>query len=307
MVPYHRKKTTSMSTHTIQAAFATPSLLGECPIWHPDEAALYWIDIAGRAVHRLHPASGRHRSWDMPSEPGCIARCADGGLVVAMRSGLALLDTVTGDLASVADAPYDVSRVRFNDGRCDARGRLWVGTLYEPRDQPGGTLFCVERSVVRDVCHPVTVSNGVAFSIDGCTLYHADTTAHRISAYPFDVSTGSVGRGRTFRQFSADRQKDYGGRPDGAAVDSEDAYWCAMYEGGRLLRLSPMGETLEEIPLPVRCPTMIAFGGSDLKTLYVTTARHNRSDEELQQFPLSGCVLALQVDVPGRIEPAYIS
>jgi sugar lactone lactonase YvrE len=306
MEHHHLKKATSMSMSEIQVAFATPVLLGESPFWHPEEAALYWIDIAGHAVHRLHPESGKHRSWPVPSEPGCIARCAGGGLIVAMRSGLALLDTDSGVLDPVAPPPYDPNEMRFNDGRCDAAGRLWTGTLYDPRTAPKGSLFCIERGTLRNAGNPVTVSNGVAFSADHRTLYHADTTAHRIMAYEFDLAAGRIGAGRVFREFSKDKSIGYGGRPDGAAVDSEDAYWCAMYEGGRLLRLSSGGDILQEIALPVRCPTMMAFGGDDLRTLYITTVRHNRSAEELAACPLSGCVLSLRVEIPGRIEPAYL-
>lgn len=290
----------------IRAAFSAPMQVGECPLWHPEERALYWIDIPGQAVHRLIPDSGAHASWPMPSEPGCIARCASGGLVVALRSGLILLDTISGALTPLVDAPYDRSKLRFNDGRCDAAGRLWTGTIYEPRDQQLGSLFCIERGLIRDCAKAVTVSNGVAFSPDNRTLYHADTTAHRIMAYDFDVSDGSLGAGRLFKQFSTDKSHHYGGRPDGAAVDSEGAYWCAMFEGGRILRLSPAGDILREISLPVRCPTMVAFGGTDLRTLYITTARHNRPAAEVTQHPLSGCVLSLQVDVAGRPEAAYV-
>lgn len=294
-----------MSSIDLEVLFDEPMQLGECPLWHPAESALYWIDINGRAVHRFDPGTRVHQKWEMPSEPGCIAWCASGGLIVALRSGLVLLDTETGSIATVVDAPYDSSKARFNDGRCDALGRLWVGTIYEPRDQPLGTLYCVERGTISDTEKPVTVSNGVAFGIDNRTLYHADTTAHRIMAYDFDVATGHIGEGRTFKQFSMDKSNDYGGRPDGAAVDSEGAYWCALYEGGRILRLSPAGEVLREIRLPLRCPTMVAFGGTDLRTLYITSTRQNRSEMELAQYPLSGCVLALHVEVPGRPEYAY--
>lgn len=294
-----------MSTHEIRPLLDTPMLLGECPLWHPDEAALYWIDIAAKEVHRYHPASAYHRVWSLPSEPGCIVRCEDSSLLVAMRSGLAFLDTNDATLTNLADAPYDPSCVRFNDGRCDAAGRMWAGTLYDPRDRPGGSLFCVERGTIRDVGKPVTVSNGVAFSIDNRTLYHTDTTAHQITAYEFDLASGHIGQGRPFKQFSTDRSNNYGGRPDGAAVDSEDAYWCAMYEGARILRLAPSGEVLLEISLPVKCPTMVAFGGPDLTTLYVTSARHNRSQDELHRYPLSGCILTLEVEVPGREEYSY--
>lgn len=289
----------------ISAALMTPMKLGESPFWHPDEQALYWVDIPGQAVHRLHVESGIHRVWPMPTEPGCIARCAEGGVIVALRSGLALLDTQSGELTPIADVPYNTSVMRFNDGRCDAAGRLWVGTLYEPRDQPAAPLYSVEHGKISDSGRRATVSNGVAFSSDNRTLYHSDTTTHRIFACDFDLATGKVGKARLFQEFSTDKTHNYGGRPDGAAVDSEGAYWCAMFEGGRILRFSPSGELLREIRVPARCPTMIAFGGPDLRTLYITTARNNRPEAELIKYPLSGCVLSLRVDVAGREEYAY--
>lgn len=295
-----------MPSPLIQAAFDTPMQLGECPLWHADEKALYWIDIPGRAVHRLDEAGKVHRSWPMPEEPGCITIHTDGGLLVALRNGIVRLDTETGDITPLLDAPYDTTRLRFNDGRCDAMGWLWTGTIYEPRDRELGSLFCFERGQLRDAAHPVTTSNGVAFSTDQRTMYHANTPAHRINTYDFDLATGTTSNMRVFKQFDADKTAPgYGGRPDGAAVDSENAYWCAMFEGGRVLRLSPAGEILQEISLPVRCPTMIAFGGADLKTLFITTGRNGRSPAELEQFPLSGCLLSVRVEIPGCTEYAY--
>jgi sugar lactone lactonase YvrE len=231
---------------------------------------------------------------------------AAGGLIVAMRSGLATLDTDSGALTMFANAPYDPGRERFNDGRCDAAGRFWVGTLYEPRDQPSAVLYVLERGTMRDSGKRATVSNGVAFSPDNRTLYHSDTTSHSINAYDYDVATGAIGNGRLMHRFSSERGPDYGGRPDGAAVDSQGNYWCAMYEGGRLLQLAPTGAILREILLPVRCPTMMAFGGIDLRTLYITTVSSKRSADELAACPLSGCVLSLRVDVPGLAEHPYI-
>lgn len=294
-----------MSDDTISAAFPTPMKLGESPFWHPEEHVLYWADIPGQAVHRLDVVTSAHRMWPMPSEPGCIAPCAGGGAIVALRTGLARLDVETGALVPVADAPYDTTRMRFNDGRCDALGRLWVGTLYEPRDQAAAPLYRVEHGTLVDSGRRATVSNGVAFSPDNRRLYHADTTSHRIFACDFDLASGTIGEERLFQSFSMERGPSYGGRPDGAAVDSEGAYWCAMFEGGRILRFSPDGELLREIALPARCPTMIAFGDADLKTLYITTASNNRPAEELARYPLSGCVLKLRVDVAGRPEHAY--
>jgi sugar lactone lactonase YvrE len=282
-----------------------PMEVGECPIWNVGEGALYWIDIDGKAVHRLHPASGAHQFCAMPSEPGCIAFCP-GGVLVALRSGLAVLYSGSGALTPIAAPPYDTKKVRFNDGRCDAAGRLWVGTLYEPRDRQGASLYSVDHGLLRDHKKPATVSNGIAFSPDNRTLYRTDTTAHTITAYDFDLASGQLGASRVLHQFSTDKLNNYGGRPDGAAVDSEGAYWCAMFEGGRLLRLSPQGEILREIALPVRCPTMLAFGGPDLRTLYITTARKGRPEAELEQYPQSGCLFTVDVDVAGLPEYAYV-
>jgi sugar lactone lactonase YvrE len=295
-----------MSMFEPKPVLNTPMQLGESPLWHPEEQRLYWIDIEGRAVHRLDPASGEHRQWDMPTEPGCIVWCASGGMIVALRSGIMHLDTDSGALTPLAPPPYDQGRERFNDGGCDASGRFWIGTIYEPRDKPNAALYVLEHGALRDSGLRATVSNGLAFSPDNATLYHADTTSHRISAYEYDLASGSIGSGKLLRQFSSERNAGYGGRPDGAAVDSEGNYWCAMYEGARLLKLSPAGDILREILLPLRCPTMPAFGGPDLRTLYITSVRAKRPEQELQAFPLSGCLLSLQVDVPGQRSHAYI-
>jgi sugar lactone lactonase YvrE len=168
-------------------------------------------------------------------------------------------------------------------------------------------MYCLEKGTVSlKWAGGMTNSNGLAFSPDGRAMYHADTTSHRIDRYHFDVERGAVSHPQCFQQFSTDKTHNYGGRPDGAAVDSEGAYWCAMFEGGRLLRFSPEGALLREVLLPLRCPTMMAFGGDDLRTLYITSASHGRSAQEREQYPLTGCVLAMPVDVAGREEPMYL-
>jgi sugar lactone lactonase YvrE len=291
----------------IRVAFDQPMAVGECPLWNGAEGCLYWVDIDGFAVHRLHPASGEHRVWKMDSEPTALALDAGGGLVVALRSGLVRLDTASGALTPIAPAPYDTATTRFNDGRVDPAGRFWVGTLYEPRTAPAAEMFCLERGQLRRVWSGgMTVSNGLAFSPDGQSMYHADTTSHRIDRYAFDAATGAVSDPQPFQRFASDKAAaDYGGRPDGAAVDSEGAYWCAMFDGGRLLQFAPGGALLREVQLPLRCPTMVAFGGADLRTLYITSASHKRSAEERARYPLTGCVLSLRVDVAGLPEPQY--
>ncbi len=284
-----------------------PMLVGECPLWHPAERNIYWVDIAGYTVHRMHPLTGEHRAWLMPSEPSALALHPHGGLVVALRGGFVHLDTASGEVTPIAPAPYDTALARFNDGKVDSAGRFWVGTIYEPRDQPAAAMYCLEKGVVNlKWSGGMTNSNGLAFSPDGRAMYHADTTSHRIVRYHYDAEAGAVSHPQPFKQFSSDKADNYGGRPDGAAVDSEGAYWCAMFEGGRLLRFSPDGELLREVALPLRCPTMVAFGGDDLRTLYITSASHARSPQEREQYPLTGRVLAMAVDVAGRAEPMYL-
>ena len=286
-----------------QALPVPASLLGESPFWHPDEAALYWCDIPGKQLNRWVPATCTHTAWPIASEPGCCVPLPGGGLMLACRDGLWRFNPASGEREQLAAPPYDPAHERFNDGKADPQGRFWVGTIYEPRQPAHAALYRWAGTRLDKVVRGITVSNGLAFSPDGGTLYRSDTTSHRIFACDFDGHDGSLAHERVFAEFplkaAGQHLASYGGRPDGAAVDAEGAYWCAMFEGQRLLRFSPDGELLAELPLPVRCPTMPCFGGPDLRTLFVTTARLGRPAEELAAQPLAGCVLALRVDVPG--------
>jgi len=296
-----------MATEKFEVVHDAPMLVGESAIWHEVESALYWVDIEGLTVNRLHAASGKFTSWKMGSNPSALAIDDNNFLVVATRHGLLRLNTTDGSESPVADAPYDPSKVRFNDGRVDPAGRFWIGTMYEPRDQPAAEMYVLDKGNLRRAWSGgMTNSNGLAWSLDGRTMYHADTTTHRIDCYDFDPATGEQSNRRTIVTFPSDKSApDYGGRPDGATIDSEGMYWVAMFEGARILRIAPNGEIVREIKLPVKCPTSVAFGGPDLRTLYITSASHGRSKEELEQYPLSGKVLCLKMDVAGREEPEY--
>ncbi|MEF9926622.1 MAG: SMP-30/gluconolactonase/LRE family protein [Massilia sp.] len=296
-----------MATEKFEVVHDAPMLVGESAIWHEVESALYWVDIEGLTVNRLHAASGKFSSWKMGSNPSALAIDDNNFLVVATRERLLRLNTTDGAETPIADAPYDTSKVRFNDGRVDPAGRFWIGTMYEPRDQPAAEMYVLARDNLRCAWRGgMTNSNGLAWSLDGRTMFHADTTMHRIDCYDFDVATGEHSNRRTILTFPTDKTApDYGGRPDGATMDSEGMYWVAMFEGGRVLRISPTGEILREIKLPVRCPTSVCFGGPDLRTLYITSASHGRSSEEIAQYPHTGKVLSVRLDVAGREEPEY--
>ena len=294
-------------------AVAEPNATGESPFWHPREQRLYWVDIPARRVHRWDPAGGRKEDWPLPQEPGCIAPAASGGLVLALRDGIYRARDWGGALQPIVRFQHG-STTRFNDGKADPVGRFWAGTYYEPKDARKADLYCVDcrpdngergKPIVQLKAHNATSANGIAWSPDRHTLYWTDTAAHSIYAWDWEGGANVMRHHRVFRRF-ADKpagwkpgQPGYEGRPDGAAVDAEGCYWVAMYEGGRVLRLSPAGEVLATYEVPVRCPTMPCFGGPDGRTLYLTTAREGRPADELQAMPHSGCVLATRVDVPG--------
>jgi len=287
----------------VRVAVASAAILGESPVWHTREQALYYVDIVGHKLQRFDPKSGELRHWEFASDVASFAPKLDGSLLIAMRDGLWNFDPASGERALAAEAPYDPAKERFNDGKCDPQGRFWVGTIYEPRDPALASLNCYARGTLTREVGGVTVLNGLAWSPNGRTMHWSDTKTATIFAADFDPAGGTLSRQRVFASFplkAAGQDLDtYGGRPDGAAMDAEGCYWASMFEGQRVIRLSPDGELLREIVLPARCPTMPCFGGPDLKTLYITTSRENRPAAELIEQPYAGCVFAIDLDVPG--------
>ena len=294
-----------------------PDELGESPFWHPEEQMLYWVDIPGKQISRLNIFMGTVQSWAMPSEPGCIAPArTEGlsgdvtGLVIALRDGIYRAREWGGELQCLARATHDTATFRFNDGKADPAGRFWAGSMYEPRTAPLAELFSLD---ARDGKTPAldrkageaTIANGLAWSTDHSKVYWTDTAAHTIRIWDWNLQTNAMTDGRIFKQWPGKPEgwkpgdDGYGGRPDGAAVDVQGNYWVAMFEGARLLKLSPQGDLLADIAVPARCPTMPCFGGDDLKTLYITTARSGRPADELVQYPDSGCVFSMRVDIAG--------
>ena len=179
-----------------------PSRLGESPFWHPREGVLYWCDIPGRTLNRYDPRSNVHEHWQFDSEPGCCAPLLEGGLVLAMRDGLWRFDPAGGRRERLAKPPYDEATQRFNDGKADPQGRLWVGTMYEPRDKAVAALYRYDAGELERMAGDITLSNGLAWSPDARTLYWADTTAHVVYALDFDAANGALSNRRVFASFA---------------------------------------------------------------------------------------------------------
>ena len=286
----------------VQAACVahTQDVLGEVPRWHPLERALYWIDAFKPAIHRLDPASGRLESFTPPEKLGSFAPRAGGGLLIAGRGGLAHYDPASGTLDRIVDPEGGGAVNILNDGRCDRRGRFWVGSMSKTMERASGSLYRLERGHLAAVDDGIWVANGVCWSPDERRMYLADSHVKTIFVYEFDLAAGTIGPRRVFATMG-----DRPGVPDGSSVDAEGFIWNAVFDGSCLLRYAPDGRVNRIVQLPVSRPTACAFGGADLATLYLTTARFRLAPERLAAEPLAGGLLALDVGVKGLPEPLY--
>lgn len=277
-------------------------LLGECPRWDCDTQSLWWVDILQCQLHGLHTLSGERSFVQLPEQIGCFALREGGGFVVGLQSGFAFLSgTDVPVLQAICDPEADKPAQRFNDGRCDPRGRFIAGTTNPLKDESFGRFYQLDgQQRVRPLVGRSWTCNGLAFSPDGCTMYWSDTPNGTIYRCDYDPDSGEVANERVFFVVPEGR-----GRPDGAAVDSEGCYWSALYAGGAVIRISDKGELLQTVRLPVSNPTMPCFGGPDMRTIYVTSARQKLSPEMLAANPLEGAVMSLRADVEGLPDYKY--
>jgi L-arabinonolactonase len=277
--------------------------LGEIPIWNAHDQRLYWIDIFRPALHRTDVVDGSTETWSLPVLGGSyVLLDDDSGVVIALEDGIHRMDLPSGELHKLADAPYDMADFRFNDGRCDPAGRFWVGTLRRPgSSQPVGSgwFYKFDGRTITPEVPGVTSANGIAYSPDGTTMYMTDRHHERLLAYDFDVAAGTATGERVFTEIEPDVT------PDGAAVDTDGNYWIAFWKSGVIRKYSPAGELVRQLALPTSQPTMCAFGGPDLSTLFVTTSRFDMSEEQLAAQPLAGAVLAADVGATGLPEPRF--
>jgi len=286
----------------IECALDQSALLGESPIWHPSEQALYFVDIHRPAVHRYRPASGELSTWPVAENVGSIGFRKAGGLIAALRRNFAFVDVGDGRVRPLQPALFPDADLRFNDGRCDRAGRFWSGTVQESRKPGLASLFRVDADggAHRTPDVALTVANGISWSPDDRVMYLADSWDRSIYAFDFDLAQGRVANRRLFARLADDA-----GIPDGATVDSDGCYWVAHFDGWRVSRYTPHGKLDRQITLPVPRPTSCAFGGPDLKTLYVTSACFNLSAEQRAEAPRSGCLFALDVGAQGLPEPEF--
>ena len=270
--------------------------LGEGAIWHARTQQLYWVDIADHTVHAYEPVTGRTRTALVGESVGTVVPTTRGEVLIARQRDFAFLDLAHGRLTPFPVEPILPANQRFNDGKCDADGRLWVGSMDCTVTPGDGRLWCLDASLRAEQRRQnLTIPNGIAWSRDGLTLFHIDSVARRVEAFDFGPIDGSLANPRTLREFASDD-----GAPDGMTLDAEGQLWIALWNGWRVVRIdSATGATLAEIELPVQRPTSCAFGGPALDTLYITSARHELTCAELDRQPLAGALFATAPGVAG--------
>lgn len=268
--------------------------LGECPVWDAESGTLFWLDILGQRVLKTEPASGETEFTSLETRINCIAQTDGGGWIAA--GGTSVFDLAETDGLTPRCSLDGDAKGRFNDGKCDAKGRLWIGTATASR-QPECAIYSVEdRAAPRLVIPGMAMSNGIGWSPDGQVIYFVDSSARCLYSADFDIETGTVGDQRRFFETPE------GQVPDGLCVDDTGHVWLAIWGGSAVVRLTPEGREVERVALPTPRVSSCAFGGTERKTLFVTTAMEGASEEEREADPMMGALFAVEIGVHG-LEP----
>lgn len=273
--------------------------LGEGPLWVAAENAVYWVDIVSKNVHRLSLADGGRKTWRFDDGVTSLSPRAQGGYICTVRDGFAFLDLAKGKVEPIVLPEADLPGNRFNDGKVDGNGRYWAGTMGDGK-QASGSLYRLDKDLsVRKLDENYVITNGPAYSLDGKTLYHNDSDKRIV--YAFDLSDhGEISNKRVFVQLTEEE-----GHPDGMTVDSENCLWLCHFAGSRVTRYSATGEVLQVIPMPVPNVTSCTFGGENLDTLFITTARLHIAEEALADYPLAGSLFSCKPGVKGLPTPLF--
>jgi sugar lactone lactonase YvrE len=279
------------------------AIIGESPTWVPHEGAVYWIDVKAPALHKYELASGATRSWTVTSDLGGFAMLADGGALLALRHGIHRLDLESGKLTLLAPPPFDPALFRFNEGSCDASGRFWIGVMFDPivgspPEQRGRLHSFTLDGGLRPEPDAAELHNGMAWSADGRALFLSHSNAREIFVFDYDLDRGRLRNRRLFATIPENC-----GIPDGAAIDVDGGYWCALHGAAKLRRFNSDGSCDRDIGMPFSQPTMCAFAGGELTTLYVTSASDKMSDADKRREPLAGALIRLDPGTRGIARP----
>lgn len=289
---------------SVDIALAAGAILGECPLWSPADSRLYWVDIEGRNIHRFDPSTGENETRSLPTRPGSMVRTSTAGrFLVATETELVWFDWDSSALEPWLHLEPSGSGNRLNDGRTDPQGRYWVGSMYEDAAarQFTGHLHRIDSGgSVATLRSEIGVANGIAFDAERNRMYFADSLCDTVWRYRYDPESGRLHDEVPFIDFTL-----YDGAPDGACVDTEGCYWVAAVWGWSLMRFTPDGEHDRTITLPVEAPTMPAFGGDDMSTLFVTSISTAGSRQPSPADQHAGALVAVDTGVSGFVDVPF--
>ena len=270
------------------------TILGEGATWHPTEQKLYWVDIEGMALHIYDPVTKINRTLPTGSRTGCVVPVECGGAIVALEKGLHSINTTSARLDFLIN-PLEEG-IRFNDGKCDPSGRFWVGSMALDQREGAAALYRFDKDqTIHKMLDNVTISNGIAWSADKKHMYFVDSPTNCIFVFDYDDASGNISNRRTLVHIPADE-----GSPDGMTIDANGNLWTALWGGNAVACWhGGTGKMIEKIEVPAPHVSCCTFGGADLQTLYITTAREGMSEEQLEKYPHSGGLFSVQPNVKG--------
>ncbi len=284
------------SPRKVDLELQIPAQLGEGAFWDLASQKLYWVDILSKQVYIYNPEAHANIGFELPSFVGTVVPQTDTTFVVALENGIYLKNIKTDALTLVSDIEADLTRNRFNDGKADPNGNLWVGSMDLQEKDPVGALYKVTPSgVATTMLEHVTISNGLVWSKDATTFYYIDTPTGVIRAFDFDKATSTISNERVVVTVPETL-----GFPDGMAIDANDKLWVALWNGNAVVCFDPLsGAMIDRIEVPAHNVTSCAFGGPNFETLYITTASVDMTEEEKEQYPLAGSLFSVQPGVIG--------
>ena len=280
----------------VELVIDSKSTLGEGSLWNYRTGELMWVDIKGGILNFYNPNTGLNKEMFTGQMIGTVVPTESGKVLVALKDGIYLFDPETGSKKLMVDPEADKPDNRFNDGKCDPSGRFWAGTM-SLNDQPqAGALYRLDPDgTIHKMIDRVGTSNGIVWSSDKTKMYYIDTPTAKVMSYDYDDATGEISNPKVAVQIP-----DGIGYPDGMTIDENDHLWVALWGGSAVGNFDPeTGKLIRKIEVPAKNVTSCAFGDNDLGTLYITTARENTSDKDLERFPHAGGVFKIRPGVKG--------
>lgn len=293
---YYKFQKPKQERDQVKIAFEIKSKLGEGAFWDDHHQRLYWIDIEGKKVYLYDPETKKNQEFDMPSRVGTVVPKNKEEAVIALEDGIYMLNTKSGDINLLSDVEAEMTYNRFNDGKCDPNGNLWVGSMHLDQSAPKANLYKIAPDgQATKMLDSITISNGIVWTSDKKTMYYIDTPTGHIRAFDFDDKTSTISNERVAVVIPVSL-----GFGDGMTIDNEDKLWVGLWNGNAVARFDPLtGNLLEKIEVPAHNVTSCSFGGENFDTLYITTSSLDMNEAETKKYPLAGSLFEVKPGVKG--------